>query len=152
MLKRASNTGSSREEGLSCNLGNCLWKGNHRESLQSDVEKWMSGRVECWEGRGSSSSEHKLEAPPHPNTKHTHTLLVEWCQRLPHVPSGCGPPHCHCLSRNCNWTIWRGASYPITRSVHAQQCVSSQRERPDLRGVTAVNRASAGPPLREQRS
>lgn len=51
-----------------------------------------------------------------------------------------------------NGTIWHGASYSITQLVHTQLCVNSQGERPDLRCVTAVNRASTGPLLEKLRS
>ena len=56
------------------------------------------------------------------------------------------------LSSELSGTIWHGASYSITQLVRTQLCVNSQGERPDLRHVTAVNRASTGPLLEKLKS
>lgn len=110
------------------------------------IAMWRNGCQGGWilGSKRSSSFENKLKP-----------TLVEWSQERPHIANGRWPvllSFCHWFLLSCNWTVWQGTSYPITRPVHTQQCVNSQGERPDWRCAPAATGAPTGPLLEGRRS
>lgn len=135
MSKHTSDIGSFTGCSLCCHFETRIWKGMIKRVY---IAMWRNGCQGGWilGSERSSSFENKLKP-----------TLVEWSQEGAHIANGRWPvllPTCHWFLLSCNWTVWQGASYPITRPVHTQQCVNSQGERPDWRRAPVATRTPSG--------